>query len=601
MNSPAQKAPCAADFRALFEAAPGLYLVLDPDLTIVAASEAYLRATMTRRAEIVGRGIFDVFPDNPDDPAATGVSNLRASLERALRQRHPDPMAVQKYDVRRPEAEGGGFEERYWSPVNSPVLDSNGEVAWIIHRVEDVTEFIRLRQQGSEQQRETEDLRQRAGRMEVEIFRRAQELQESNRALRASEEELRRLNETLEQRVIERTQQLEAEVRERERAQEALRERQKLEAIGRLTGGVAHDFNNLLTVIQGNAELLNAAVTADAARALVQWIDRAAERGARLTRQLLAFSRHQALRPELIDLRSRSQEITELLSRSLRGDIRIVVTLAENLWPIECDVGELELALLNVCVNSRDAMPNGGLVRIDGRNLTLPADDAPSANVVGDYVAISVTDTGTGIDPATLARVFEPFFTTKEVGKGTGLGLSQVHGFATQAGGTATIRSQVGQGTTVKIYLPRAAAPAIAEAAAEPDARARGTGRILVVEDDDAVAGTAVQLLELIGYGSHRVEDGRTALAMLLGGEKFDLVFSDIVMPGGMSGLELAHRFRRHFPDLPVLLASGYSQAMAEVAKEGFAIIAKPYRADALAEAIRRTITLSQRPKRDSA
>jgi hypothetical protein len=267
---------------------------------------------------------------------------------------------------------------------------------------------------------------------------------------------------------------------------------------------------------------------------LVQWIDRAAERGARLTRQLLAFSRHQALRPERVDLRSRSEEITELLSRSLRGDIRIVVTLANDLWSIECDVGELELALLNVCVNSRDAMPDGGLVRIDGRNLTLPADGAPRPNVVGDYVVISVTDTGAGIESAALARVFEPFFTTKEVGKGTGLGLSQVLGFATQAGGTATIRSEVGKGTTVKMYLPRAASAAMADAAAEHGPLVHGTGRILVVEDDDAVAGTAVQLLELIGYGSRRVQDARTALAMLLGGERF------------RSGVFRHHHARRH-------------------------------------------------------
>jgi signal transduction histidine kinase len=601
MEPAARPSLSAPDFRALFEAAPGLYLVLAPDLSIVAVSDAYLRATMTQRDEIMGRGIFDVFPDNPDDPAATGVSNLRASLERVLRERQPDTMAVQKYDVRRPETEGGEFEERYWSPVNSPVLNATGEVAWIIHRVEDVTEFIRLRQRGSEQQRETEDLRQRAERMEMEIFRRAQELQESNRALRESEEKLRRLNETLEQRVLERTRQLEVEVKERERAQEALRERQKLEAIGRLAGGVAHDFNNLLTVIQGNAELLHGAVTIDAARMLVQSIERASERGARLTRQLLAFSRHQALRPELVDLRSRLQEITELLERSLRGDIRVVVTIAEGLWPIECDVGELELALLNLCVNSRDAMPDGGLVRIDGRNLVLPADEAPNLNLAGEFVAISITDTGSGIEPANLSRVFEPFFTTKDVGKGTGLGLSQVLGFATQAGGTATIKSVVGKGTTVQVYLPRAAAPAIADARVAREAPVRGTGRILVVEDDDAVAGTAVQLLELIGYGSHRVQDARTALGMLLGGEKFDLVFSDIVMPGGMGGLELAQRIRRHFPDLPILLASGYSHAMAEVAKEGFDIIAKPYRADALADAIRRTIALSQRTRRDSA
>ncbi|HVR69127.1 MAG TPA: ATP-binding protein [Verrucomicrobiae bacterium] len=589
------------DFQALFEATPGLYLVLDCNFVIVAVNEAYLRATMTQREQIIGRGIFDVFPDNPDDPSATGVSNLRSSLQRVLRSRKPDTMAVQKYDVRRPAAEGGGFEERHWSPVNSPVIDGHGKVVWIIHRVEDVTEFVRLRQQRREHQREAADLRQQTERMETEIINRSQELQLSNQALRQSEEELRRLNETLEQRILERTQQLEAETLERERAQEALLERQKLESIGRLAGGVAHDFNNLLTVIQGSTDLLYAAATTDALQKPVKWIDIAAERGARLTRQLLAFSRHQALHPELVDLRARTDDISELLTRSLRGDIRVVVTIAEDAWPIECDVGELELALLNLCVNSRDAMPDGGLIRIDGRNVTLSGAEGLPGDLSGDHVAITVTDTGTGIAPASLARVFEPFFTTKPVGEGTGLGLSQVHGFATQAGGTAAIESDLGNGTVVTLYLPRAAAPAIAADAARRTTTSRGTGQILLVEDDDAVAATAEQLLSLIGYKPQRVVDARTALSVLLGGHAFDLVFTDIVMPGGMSGLDLAHRIRRHFPDLPVLLASGYSHATADVAREGFAIIAKPYRADALADAIRRTITLSQQRKLDSA
>jgi signal transduction histidine kinase/ActR/RegA family two-component response regulator len=589
------------DFRALFEAAPGLYLVLRPDLTIVAASDAYLTATMTRRDDILGRGIFEVFPDNPDDPGATGVSNLRASLTRVLQKRRSDTMAVQKYDVRRPASEGGEFEERYWSPVNSPVLDRAGNVAWIIHRVEDVTEFVRLKQHERAQARETEDLRQRAEIMEAEIFRRAQELQESNRALRESEEQLRVLNETLELRVRERTRQLEAEVKERERAQQALGEKQKLEAVGRVAGGVAHDFNNLLTVILGNADLLGARAAGKAERQSAEAIVRAAQSGARLTRQLLAFSRRQALRPELIDLRARSQDMADLLAHSLRGDIRIVATFADDLWPIECDLGELELAMLNLCVNSRDAMPDGGLIRIDGRNVTLPSSDERGVTLSGEYVKLIVSDTGTGIEPGILSRVFEPFFTTKEIGKGTGLGLSQVLGFAAQAGGTATISSEPGRGTVVSMYLPRASTLVSAATQHEEVAARRGSGTILLVEDDDAVANTAQQLLALIGYQCHHVRDARTALTILLGGRKFDLVFSDIVMPGGLSGLDLARKIRLHFPALPILLATGYTHAAAEVAKEGFTMIAKPYRADALADAIAQSLTVARATLQNSA
>jgi CheY-like chemotaxis protein len=200
-----------------------------------------------------------------------------------------------------------------------------------------------------------------------------------------------------------------------------------------------------------------------------------------------------------------------------------------------------------------------------------------------------------------IEQIFEPFFTTKEIGKGTGLGLSQVRGFADQIGGTVTIKSELGKGTAVTLYLPRASAQAVVRAENGRMTPVRSVGAILVVEDDDAVAQTAAQLLDLIGYKSRRVEDARTALSILLGGQTFDLVFSDIIMPGGMSGLELAHKIRRHFPELPVLLASGYSQAAAEVAREGFPIIAKPYRADALAEAIRRSIALIRGARRDSA
>ncbi|MBL8838618.1 MAG: response regulator [Alphaproteobacteria bacterium] len=588
--SPAQPDAGALDFRSLFQSAPGLYLVLQPDLTIIAATDAYLQATMTRREDILGRHIFDVFPDNPDDPTATGVRNLRESLERVLATRRPDSMAVQKYDVRRPDSEGSGFAERHWSPVNLPILDDGGELRWIIHSVEDVTDFIMLRQRGSDQELETAELRRRAERNEAEIYRRAQEVQETNRALRESQAQLQQLNETLEERVRERTRALEAEIRDRERAEAALRETQKLEAVGRLAGGVAHDFNNLLTVIQGNAELLRARLSAAGDLRYIDMIDHASDSGARLTRQLLTFSRRQSLHPARIDLRERAADLAEMLTRSLRGDIRVSLGFADDLWLVECDENELELALINLCVNARDAMPTGGLVRIEARNMTLRPDRVRSVDLDGEFVQITIRDTGEGIPPDVLTRVFEPFFTTKEPGKGTGLGLSQVYGFAVQAGGRATIASEPGLGTTVTIYLPRVEAAADAPKATAGARTVGPSATVLLVEDDDAVAATTTQMLALLGYTAHHVRDARTALAILLGGQRFDLVFSDIVMPGGMSGLDLARKVRQHFPSISILLASGFNQSAVDVDKEGIDFIAKPYRADGLADAIRRSL-----------
>jgi len=588
------------DYQALFQALPGLYLILQPDLTIVAVTEAYLSATMTRREQILGRNIFDVFPDNPDTPDATGVSNLRASLLRALHDKVPDAMAVQKYDVRRPAEEGGAFEERYWSPVNSPVLDSSGHVTLLIHRVEDVTDYMRSKSLERETAMQAQALLEKTERMESEIFRRAQALQDANKALREGEARLQQLNDTLEERVAERTRQLEDEIEERERTETALREAQKLEAVGRLAGGVAHDFNNLLTIVLGSVDLVRDQVPPPGAR-LVEAIEHAAIQGTRLTRQLLTFTRRQALRPEIIDLASRSEGMTEFLARALGGNIRIVVTFPKDLWPVECDLGELELALINLCVNARDAMPSGGLVRIDGRNVTLRGGEYPGAAFSGEFVALSVADNGTGIEPDVLAHVFEPFFTTKVVGKGSGLGLSQVHGFAQQAGGLATIESEVGQGTTVTLLLPRSYAASAPRTGDDRQSLSRGIGLVLLVEDNDGVAETAMRMLDLIGYRSHWVQDAGTALALLLGGQRFDLVFSDIVMPGSMTGLDLARRIRRYFPAQPVLLATGYSDAAAEVSAEGFSILAKPYRANALADAIRTSLNIANRTRRNSA
>jgi signal transduction histidine kinase/CheY-like chemotaxis protein len=425
---------------------------------------------------------------------------------------------------------------------------------------------------------------------------RALEFEREAAELRAAD--LKALNQMLEARVAERTKALEAEIAERERAQAVAREAQKLEAIGRLAGGVAHDFNNLLTIIQAHAEFIGDAATREQERESARAIDHAVERGARLIRQLMVFSRRQALKPEVIDLRARAHDMGDLLGRSLRGDIRMVVELADDLWPVECDPGELELALMNLCVNARDAMPDGGLVRLIGRNLDGVRDNGVALD--GPYVALTVADTGTGIAPEHLARVFEPFFTTKEVGKGTGLGLSQVYGFAQQAGGGTTIASTPGEGTAVTIYLPRAKAAAVATAAEGPATRLRGAGAVLLVEDDEAVALVASKMLSLLGYQAHHVRDARTALSVLLGGARFVLLFSDIVMPGGMTGIDLARKVRQHFPRLPILLATGATHAAADVVREGFAFIAKPYRADALSDAIRQTLVQAHDSARET-
>jgi len=414
------------DFRMLFEAAPGLYLVLTPDLRIVAASDAYLRATMTQREEILGRGIFDAFPDNPDDPGATGVRNLKASLQRVLLSKIPDPMAVQKYDIRKPAAEGGGFEIRYWSPLNSPVIGADGRLAYIIHRVEDVTEFIRLKQRELEQNELADVLRSRTRQMEAEIFRRAGEVEEANRRLEAEQQ---------------------------------LRQVQKMETLGRLTGGVAHDFNNILTVITGTIDILAEAV-ADRPQlaALARMIDDAASRGANVTGHLLAYARKQPLQPRDTDVNALIVETASLLRASLGEQVEIESMLEDDAWPALIDPDQLATALLNLAVNARDAMPGGGKLTLETGNVYLDEAYAAANREVhpGHYVMIAVSDTGTGIPEAIRERVFEPFFTTKETGKGTGLGLSMVFGFVRQSNGHIKIYSEEGHGTSIKLYLPHA-------------------------------------------------------------------------------------------------------------------------------------------------
>jgi len=336
---------------------------------------------------------------------------------------------------------------------------------------------------------------------------------------------------------------------------------------------------------------------------------RHADRGARLVRQILAFSRRQALKRDVIDLRQRATDLSEILGRAVRGDVRLIVSMPEDLWPVECDITELEVALMNLCVNARDAMPKGGLVQVTAHNQTMTAAAASDStlsegSLSGDFIVLSVTDTGTGIAPENVKLVFEPFFTTKEVGQGTGLGLSQVYGFAQQSGGAVKIDSRLGTGTSVILYLPRATVAAQPEEAVQRLQAVKASGRVLLVEDEEDLAQIVKRMLRLLGYQADHVRDGATALALLLSGQHYDILFSDIVMPGGMSGLDLARSVRQHFPRLPILLCSGYARAAGEVYREGFNLIAKPYSADSLAEALRRTVAEAQetaRTKRDLA
>jgi signal transduction histidine kinase/CheY-like chemotaxis protein len=385
-------------------------------------------------------------------------------------------------------------------------------------------------------------------------------------------------------------QRLRNEMAERARAEEALRQAQRIEAVGQLTGGVAHDFNNLLMVIAGGLEMLDRHDDEKRRQRLLQGMRLATERGTALTRQLLAFARRQKLRPEPIDLTRQVGGMHDLLDRSLRGDIKVATVFADDLWPVEVDPGELELVLLNLAVNARDAMPNGGTITIHARNVPARSGAAPA----GDFVELSVIDDGTGMPAEVVARAFEPFFTTKEVGKGSGLGLAQVYGFAQQSGGYARIVSEVGSGTTISLMLPRShkspAARSLNELRAEFTGQNEGA-HVLLVEDDDEVAALVNEMLQHLGFTVTRAASAAAALGALANDRRIDLVFSDIMMPGGMNGVDLAREVRKRRPELPVLLTSGYADASKRAAEaEGIAVLAKPYRLDLLAKATRETL-----------
>jgi signal transduction histidine kinase len=399
--------------------------------------------------------------------------------------------------------------------------------------------------------------------------------------LKHAEEELKKLTETLEKRVAERTQELQT-------ANARLLQSQKLEALGRLTGGIAHDFNNLLSAILGNLKLLRKRTVDNSALRLIDGAIEGALRGASLTQRLLIFARGKELQVGPISVRKLVDGMLNILRRSIGTGIQIQLELAPDLWPALADHDQLELALLNLALNARDAMPEGGVITITAKNERIPKQQEGLAS--GEYVRISVIDTGIGMDEATLVRAADPFFTTKEIGKGTGLGLSMVQGLAVQSGGALRLSSHVGVGTTAELWLLRAPAEAAMDTPAAievPSPAVYGQSRtVLVVEDDPLILMSTTEMLKDLGHTPIETNSGAEALKILGSGKNIDIVITDQGMPY-MTGLQLAEKVRASWPDLPIILATGYAE-LPKTDTLKLPRLSKPYQQEELALAILR-------------
>jgi PAS domain S-box-containing protein len=516
-----------ARFRNMADHVPVMVWVTDPTGACTYLSRSWYEFSGQTEQQALGFGWLDVI--HPEDRQRTRDAFATANLRQT-------PVQLE-YRLRRADGEYG------WAiDVGAPRLDERGEFHGHVGSVLDITE-----RKGIEDEREhlVGALSDLTNTLEARVGERTEELAAANRALIA-------------------------QIEERERVEEALRQAQKVEAIGQLTGGVAHDFNNLLTIIIGNLETLQRQLAKDApdpAR-----LDRAAgnalrgaQRAAALTQRLLAFSRRQPLSPRPIDANKLIAHMSELLRRSLGEAIAVETVLAGGLWRTHADPNELESAILNLAINARDAMPEGGRLTIETANIYLDERYATRHAEVapGQYVVVAITDTGTGMSRDVLAQAFEPFFTTKEIGQGTGLGLSQVYGFVKQSGGHVKIYSEPGQGTTVKVYLPRLLAhDDDSETADRVDTTSVDdrTQTILVVEDDDDVRAHSVEILNELGYRVLEAPNAQAALEIMGRQPDVALLFTDVGLPGGMNGRQLAEEALRRCPGLQVLYTTGYAQ-----------------------------------------
>jgi PAS domain S-box-containing protein len=486
-----------------------------------------------------------------------------------------DEMVGQHLDALIPQRFRGSHHEHVAAFAKSPVA---------ARRMGERQEIFARRKDGTEFPAEASIAKQEIGGRIVFMVV-VRDVTERKRA----QAELAKANSELEARVADRTRELEAEIGRREATQAALIQAQRMEAFGQLTGGVAHDFNNLLTIITGNLELAGEVGDKAASQTLLKRASDAADMGAALTKRLLTFARRRRLSPQVLDLNELILGLMEILKRSIGEPITLTTVLAGNLWKTQVDPSEVENAILNLAINARDAMPSGGALVVETRNVSgnaLPFDAAGR-----EFVMLSVSDNGEGMPPEVLERAFEPFFSTKEPGRGTGLGLSTVYGFAEQSGGHALITSEIGKGTAVTLYLPRAADEAAAKTSAPSQAAPLSENNevVLVVEDNAEVRQLTLQRVEGLGYVVLEAESGPAAIRLLESGEHVDLVLSDVVMAGGMSGYELAQWIGAHVPQVQIVLTTGYAAEEARhepAAYGGNPILRKPYKRAELALAL---------------